>query len=112
MSRPTTGTDVARAHRSFQALGRKVSNGAEGAPAPAARLHLAAMGASPATARDRARAKAKAPAPSPHISMGQFFRAAIVVCIACCAVAFPPPGLEKPGVSTAVAVGSNLVAIR
>jgi len=79
--------------------------------ASAARLRLAAMGATPVTKTQHVTPETtKKRRASPRISLGQLLRAALIVIVACLIVAFPPPGLEKQNAATSVIDAADITA--
>jgi hypothetical protein len=111
MSRSNAGAVRTALRAPPPALARNASSGKELFPPSAPRLRLIAVGAASATpAPDRTKVKGKSGAPSPRISVGQTLRAAVVLCVACLSVAFPPPGLRKPTVPTSTVLDGNVDA--
>jgi hypothetical protein len=68
--------------------------------APALRLRLAAMGATPVANIEASRPATARRRLSPHISFGQIIRVSIIALIACLVVAFPPPGFDAGKIVT------------
>jgi hypothetical protein len=93
------------------ALPPKPAGASQALPPSSARMRLIAIGASSATITTaQPKAKTVPSIRSPHISMGQTLRAAIVLCIACLPVAFPPLGLRKATHATATVVDVSVEA--